>query len=110
MSTEDDARWIALALPGVQERTSYGTAAWYAGRSIFARLLETPGDLLCWCADLAEREALLHRDPRVFSTTPHYEGHPSVIVRLESIPVGDLEQVLHEAFRARAPTRLLGDL
>ena len=60
MSTEDDARRIALSLPEVHERTSYGTPAWSVGRTVFDRLLERPGELLCWCADLAE---LLHRDP-----------------------------------------------
>ncbi|WP_230672478.1 MmcQ/YjbR family DNA-binding protein [Rathayibacter sp. Leaf248] len=108
MSTEDDARRIALALPEVHERTSYGTPAWAVGRTVFARLLERPGELLCWCADLAEREALLHRDPEAFTTTPHYDGHASVIVRLEQVSAEELEQVLHEAWRARAPKRLLG--
>ncbi|MCJ1695903.1 MmcQ/YjbR family DNA-binding protein [Rathayibacter caricis] len=109
MSTEDDARRIALALPEVHERTSYGTPAWAVGRTVFARLLERPGELLCWCADLAEREALLHRDPEAFTTTPHYDGHASVIVRLEQVSAEELEQVLHEAWRARAPKRLLGE-
>ncbi len=35
--------------------------------------------------DLADREALLLGDPDVFFTTPHYDGYPAVLVRLEAV-------------------------
>ena len=48
MSTEDDVRRLAMALPEVTERTSYGTPAFYVAGRIFARLHEDPGVLVCW--------------------------------------------------------------
>ncbi|WP_317229852.1 MmcQ/YjbR family DNA-binding protein [Clavibacter sp. MX14-G9D] len=106
MSTEADVRELALSLPGVEERTAYGTPAFYAGPRMIARLVEEPGVLLVWRADLGEREALLQEDPAAFTTTPHYDGHPSVLVRLDRVPAARLAELLREAWDARAPRRL----
>jgi hypothetical protein len=107
MSDEDDVRRLALALPATEERTAYGTPAFYVGRKMFARVHDQPGVLVCWRADLAEREALLQRDPSVFFTTAHYDGHPSVLVRLERFAPAELAELLQEAWEARATKRLL---
>ena len=106
MSTEDDVRRLALALPSVEERTAYRTPAFYVGSKMFARLHDRPGVLVCWRADLGEREALLQRDPTVFFTTEHYARHPSVLMRLERIEAPELAEVLREAWEARATDRL----
>jgi len=42
----------------------------------------------------------------VFFTTPHFDGYPAVLVRLERIGVEDLTEVIVEAWLARAPARL----
>jgi hypothetical protein len=55
---------------------------------------------------LGSKEALLGDDPEVFFTTPHFDGYPAVLVRLERIPVEELEEVIVEAWLARAPKRL----
>jgi hypothetical protein len=55
---------------------------------------------------LIAKEALLADDPRVFFTTPHFDGYPAVLVRLDAITVEDLEEVIVEAWMARAPKRL----
>jgi hypothetical protein len=55
---------------------------------------------------LVAKEALLADDPDVFFTTPHFDGYPAVLVRLERISVEDLEEVVVEAWLARAPKRL----
>ena len=52
------------------------------------------------------KEALLADDPDVFFTTPHFDGYPAVLVRLDRIAVPDLEEVIVEAWLARAPKRL----
>ncbi|QHC60005.1 MmcQ/YjbR family DNA-binding protein [Rathayibacter sp. VKM Ac-2760] len=107
MSDDDDVRRLALLLPGTEERTAYGTPAFYAGPRMFARLHERPGVLVAWRADLGEREALLQSDPETYFTTSHYDGHPSVLVRLERIDADELGRLLREAWEARAPRRLL---
>jgi hypothetical protein len=52
------------------------------------------------------KEALLADDPEVFFTTPHFDGHASVLVRLERIGLDKLNEVIVEAWLARAPQRL----
>ncbi len=52
------------------------------------------------------KEALLADDPAVFFTTPHFDGYPAVLVRLDAIAVEELREVIVEAWLARAPKRL----
>ncbi len=40
MATPEDVRQLALAMAHVEERSSYGTPAFYMRRTLFARLLE----------------------------------------------------------------------
>ena len=104
-TTESDVRAIALALPETEERPSYGTPGFRVKDRLFARLRE-PGVLLVWCADEGEKDFLLRADPAKFFTTPHYDGHPSVLVRLEAVDREELRELLADAWRARAPKRL----
>ena len=55
---------------------------------------------------LVAKEALLADDPGVFFTTPHFDGYPAVLVRLDEISLQDLEEVIVEAWLCRAPKRL----
>ena len=55
---------------------------------------------------LVAKEALLADDPEVFFTTPHFDGYPAVLVRLDVIGVEDLDELIVEAWLARAPKRL----
>ena len=107
MSTDDEARRLALALPEVTERSSYGTPAYYVAGKIFARFHEQAGVLICWRDSVAEREVLLDADPDTFFTTDHYAGHASVLVRLERVDAEELRELLAEAWEARAPRRLV---
>ena len=106
MSTEDDVRRLATALPNVAERTSYGTPAFYVAGRIFARMHEEPEVLICWRESVDEREALLADEPNTFFTTDHYKHHASILVRLDQIEDEELFEVLTEAWEARAPKRL----
>jgi hypothetical protein len=42
----------------------------------------------------------------VYFTTPHFDGYPAVLVRLDEIAVPDLEALLTEAWLVRAPKRV----
>jgi hypothetical protein len=55
---------------------------------------------------LGAKEALLADDPAVFFTTPHFDGYPAVLVRLEEIALDELEELIVEAWLCRAPKRL----
>lgn len=123
MADWDDVRRLALALPEVTERESRGNAQWRVKDKLFVweRPLRKPdidalgahapeGPVLgARVGDLGEKEALLEADRDVFFTTPHFDGYPAVLVRLDRIAVDQLEEVVTEAWLARAPARLLED-
>jgi hypothetical protein len=56
--------------------------------------------------DVGAKEALVADDPAVYFTTPHFNGYPAVLVRLERIGPPELEELLVEAWLDRAPKRL----
>ena len=58
-------------------------------------------------ADLNEKEALLASDDRVFFTEPHYNGFPAVLVRLAEVNPEELRSLLLDAWRTKAPKRLV---
>ena len=120
MAGWDDVRRIAFALPETSEGLSRGLASWRVRdnafvwerplRSADVRALgaEAPaGPILgARVEHLVAKEALLADESGVFFTTPHFDGYPAILVRLERIAVEDLEEVVVEAWLARAPKRL----
>jgi hypothetical protein len=55
---------------------------------------------------LGAKEALLADDPRVYFTTPHFDGYPAILARLEKLDAPELEELVVEAWLCRAPKRL----
>ena len=108
MATLDDLRRVVLDLPGTSEGTWYGTPGFHVGGKGFLRLRteDEDGLLVLPVADLGEKEALLGSRPEVFSTRPHYDGHPVVLLRLEVLDVDELAELVTEAWRTKAPARL----
>lgn len=120
MATWDDVRRIALALPETSERESRASVQWRVKDKgfVWERPLrkadrEALGDdapegpiLGVLVEHLVAKEALLADDPGVFFTTPHFDGYPAVLVRLDRIGIEDLDEVIVEAWLARAPKRL----
>src|SRR3954468_23042882 len=121
MATWDDVRHRALAMPEATEVVSRGLAQWRVKDKLFVweRPLGRPalpalgpaapdGPLLgARVEHLVAKEALLADDPDVFFTTPHFDGYPSVLVRLDRIAPAGLDEVIVEAWLARAPPRLV---
>lgn len=105
--SQDEVRRVALALPETTERPSYGTPGFRVKDRLFARIREEGDVLVVWCADEHEKHELVAADPAKFFTTPHYDGHPSVLVRLRAVDLDELTELLTEAWRARAPRRTL---
>jgi len=116
----DDVRRIALALPECSERVSRELAQWRVRDKLFvwerplrASDLRALGDdaptgpiLGARVEHLGAKEALLADDPAVFFTTPHFDGYAAVLVRLGQIPLDELEELIVEAWLARAPKRV----
>jgi hypothetical protein len=109
MATESDVREIALSLPATEERPSYGTPGFRVRDRLFARIRE-PDVLLVWCADEGEKDFLIRAEPAKFFTTPHYDGHPSVLVHLSAVERDELAELLTDSWRLRAPKRLAASL
>ncbi|CAN5508843.1 MmcQ/YjbR family DNA-binding protein [soil metagenome] len=103
----DDVVEIASRLPGVELGTSYGTPSLKVRGKFMCRLRTNPDALVLRVIDMGEREALLQGQPDVFFTTPHYNGYPAVLVRLESADPVELAELIEEAWRIRAPKRLI---
>jgi hypothetical protein len=121
VATWDDVRRIALALPETSERLSREHRQWRVKDKMYAwerplrqREVESLGDdvpdgpiLAARVEHLGAKEALLADDPRVYFTTSHFDGYAAILVRLDDIRVDDLEELITEAWLARAPKRLV---
>jgi hypothetical protein len=108
MATEEDVRRIALSLPETIEKPWFNTPGFRVKDKGFLRIRsEAEGGLVVWVSDLGEKEALLQSEPEKFFTTPHYDGHPTVLVNLPAVDVGELTELIVESWRLRAPKRVL---
>ncbi|MEC4589534.1 MULTISPECIES: MmcQ/YjbR family DNA-binding protein [Nitrospirillum] len=107
----DDVRAQALAWPGVEDGTSYGTPALKVRGKLLARLREDGDTLVVTGVDTDERALLMAIEPAVYHLTNHYVGWPIVLARLSAIPdQGSLDKVmglLHRQWRAVAPKTLV---
>ena len=97
---------FGTGLPEVEESTWYGTAALTVGGKGFCRMRTSPDAMVLRVVDLHEREALLQGQPESFFTIPHYDGYPYVLVRLEAVDETELQELVEEAWRVTAPSRL----
>ena len=107
MPTWDDVVAIGSRFPEVEVGTSYGTPALRVTGKGMCRLRTDPDALVVRVLDLSDREALLLGQPDVFFSTSHYDGYPYVLVRLEAVDPQQLAEVLEDAWRIRAPKRLV---
>jgi hypothetical protein len=121
VATWDDVRRLALALPQTSEESSYGNTQWRVRdkgfvweRPLRRGDIEALGDhvpegpiLGAYVEHVGMKEALLADHPDVFFTTPHFNGYPAILVRLDRIAVTELDQLIVEAWLSRAPKRLV---
>lgn len=105
MPSWDDVVEIGQRLPGVSAGTWWGTPGLLVGRKGFCRLRTNPDALVIKVADLDDKEALLRGKPDTYFTTPHYEGSPHVLVRLDRIDATELAELIEDAWRLTAPRR-----
>jgi hypothetical protein len=120
MAGWDDVERLALDLPETAEVTSRGLRQWRVKDKLF--VWERPlrrSDLEALGAaapdgpilgarveHLVAKEAILADRPDLYFTTPHFEGYPAVLVRLGEIDLEELQELVVEAWLARAPKRV----
>ena len=120
MASWEDVARIALSLPETTASMSRSRPAWKVHTATFAwerdlrpKDLAELGDaapdgpiLGAHGPDEGAKHALIADDPSVYFTTSHFNGYPAVLVRLDAIAVPDLEELLTEAWLAKAPKRV----
>ena len=102
----DTVRQLALALPGVEEGTSYGTPAFRAGGKILARFHQD-GESLVLKVEFVAREVLTASQPEMFYVTDHYRCWPFMLVRLKNVELTLLRGLIEEAWRGLASKRAI---
>src|SRR5215475_9862165 len=64
--------------------------------------------IVFWVGSEADKQALIQDDGTPFFTTPHFDGHPSVLIRasrLGEITRAELAEVIQDAWLSRASAR-----
>jgi hypothetical protein len=120
-ATVADVHELAQSMPGT-ERAEGSTVVYQVRRKSFVFFRNPRPDafdpetgeryddvIVFWVASDAEKQALVADESTPFFTTPHFNGHPSVLLR--GCRVGELDreelaEIVYDAWLARAPKRL----
>lgn len=118
MADQSDVRRIALKLPGVEEsgdefafKVGGKLVAWAWPKRVAPKQprVPQPDVLAIRVANQEEKAALLAAGPEKFFTEAHYDGYPTVLVRLPAVDEKELTELLTDAWRSRAPKRLIAE-
>ena len=118
----EDVHELALGVPHVVEGTGRPENPVYqVGGKSFVFFRTPPPDavdprtgerypdvIVIWVASEADKEALVRDESTPFFTTPHFDGHLSVLVRASRIgelTYDELAEVVQDAWLARASPR-----
>ncbi len=121
-ATEQDIHDLALALPFVQvEHGPSGNVVYQVGRKSFVYFRTPRKDasdpvtgevytdvVIFWVADEGTKQSLVQDPSTPFFTTDHFDGHPSVLVRLSrlgELTRQELAEVIEDAWLSRASAR-----
>jgi hypothetical protein len=116
----DDVARLALDLPETAEVVSRGHRQWRVKDKLFVwerplrrSDLEALGDAAPDGPILGARvehevakQALIADRPDLYFTTPHFDGYPAILARLEPLEPDELRELVVEAWLVRAPRRL----
>lgn len=106
MATAQHLRHIALSLPDATEKPMHGTPAFYAKTKFFTKLSHDGRTAVLHVDSLEEKASLLAAEPVKLTTTPHYDGYRMVLVVLAKVTKTELEELVTESWRLRAPKKL----
>ncbi|WP_144207131.1 MmcQ/YjbR family DNA-binding protein [Mycobacterium tilburgii] len=121
MANWDDVARIVGGLPLTSEQSPHD---WRVGKKLLAwerplrptdrealsaRGVPPPdGDILgVRVSDEGVKYALVADEPRIYFTTPYFDGYPAVLVKLDAIDVRGLEELITEAWLSQAPKKLV---
>jgi hypothetical protein len=118
----DDVHTLALGMPYVTVvEGSQGNPVYQVGGRSFIFFRNPRPDafdpqtgeryddvIVFWVASEAEKQALVADQASPFFTTPHFTGHPSVLLRgahIGRLTLAELREVVQDAWLARASAR-----
>jgi len=118
----EDVHELALAMPHVTvEEGTGGNPIYQVGRKSFVFFRNPRPDaadpetgeryddvIVFWVGSEADKQALVQDETSPFFTTPHFDGHPSVLLRASRIGELDrteLAEVIQDAWLAQASAR-----
>jgi hypothetical protein len=120
-ATVSDIHEIARGMPGA-DRAPGGTVVYQVRGKSFVFFRNPRPDavdpdtgeryddvVVFWVGSEEQKEALVADDTTPFFTTPHFRGHPSVLLRhsrVGELSREELEETVYDAWLARAPKRL----
>lgn len=122
MVTHNDIRAICHKLPGAVEgqdrfgfsvlvKDRYKGFVWTWAERVDPKKAKVINDgvLVVMVRNLTEKEIILGSDPggTVYFTEPHYNGYSAVLVRLENADPAELEDLIVESWRCKAPKELI---
>ena len=102
--TYDTVRRIGLALPNVEESTSYGTPALKVKGKLFVRLHQDL-DKIVLRMSFERRDEMRAAEPETYFITDHYRDYPCILVSLASVRMDALSELLKIAHREAAPKK-----
>lgn len=118
----DDVHELAQAMPHVTvENGPHGNAVYQVGRKSFV-FFRTPrpdavdpvtGEryddvIVIWVPSELDKQALVQDPASPFFTTPHFDGHPSVLVRaseIHRVSRQELAEIVEDAWLSQASAR-----
>ena len=121
-ATEDDLHALAAGLPHTElAHGPSGNPVYQVGRKSFVYFRTPRPDasdpvtgeryrdvVVLWVPGEAEKQALVQDPATPFFTTAHFDGHPSVLVRLSRLAElsrAELAEVVEDAWLSRASAR-----
>jgi hypothetical protein len=120
-ATVADVHDLAQSMPGA-ERAEGSTVVYQVRRKSFVFFRNPRPDafdpetgeryddvIVFWVASDVAQQALVADESTPFFTTPHFNGHPSVLLRgcrVGELDRDELAEIVYDAWLARAPKRL----
>jgi hypothetical protein len=88
---------LAKTYPGVEESTSWGNPSLKVKGKLLAVLKDE--ETLVLRVPMEMKDFLLGADPELFWTTPHYDGHAAILIRLKRLKMAGLKDLMQRSYQ-----------